>query len=285
MKRILFGIATAASMLATSAWAADLPVKVYSKAPPPVVYDPWTGFYVGGNVGYSWGHTSTDYATVDPASLLVERNSDSTNMNNVIGGVQAGFNYRFKQNLLVGIEADIQGSTEAGSNTVRVCHDQSLNPAAICDFGTIDDTYREKLQWFGTVRGRAGYLVTPTWLLYATGGLAYGRLTRTDNYSYFAQFFCTAGGGVGGAGVCTPQSSSISGVKTGWTAGAGVEAEIKGNWTGKLEYLYMDLSGLGQQGFVLTSGNPSPINLAINSHHFIDNILRVGVNYRFPIAH
>jgi hypothetical protein len=43
----------------------------------------------------------------------------------------------------------------------------------------------------------------------------------------------------------------------------------------------MDLTGLGTQGFQLTSGNPSPINLITNSHHFTDNILRVGVNYRF----
>jgi outer membrane immunogenic protein len=78
-----------------------------------------------------------------------------------------------------------------------------------------------------------------------------------------------------------PQSNSISATNTGWTAGAGVEVEIKGDWTAKLEYLYMDLTGLGTQGFQLTSGNPSPINLITNSHHFTDNILRVGVNYRF----
>ncbi len=282
MSRILIGAAAVASLIVTSAFAADLAPKMYTKAPPPpVVYDPWTGFYVGGNLGYSWGRTSTDYTTVDPASGLVERNADSINMNGVIGGAQAGFNYRFQQNFLVGIEADIQGSGERGSNTVRICNDASVNPAAICDFGTIDDHYTEKLEWFGTLRARAGYLISPTWLLYGTGGLAYGRLSRSDNYAYFAQFFCTAGGGAGGAGVCTPQSNSISAVNTGWTVGAGVEAEIKGNWTAKLEYLYMDLAGLGTQSFILTSGNPSPINLTTNSHHFTDNILRVGVNYRF----
>ena len=33
------------------------------------------------------------------------------------------------------------------------------------------------LDWFGTVRARVGYLVTPTALLYATGGWAYGHTT------------------------------------------------------------------------------------------------------------
>ena len=59
MKRILIGIAAVASLLATGAFAADLARGLYSKAP--VMVDPvynWTGFYVGGNVGYSWGRSS-----------------------------------------------------------------------------------------------------------------------------------------------------------------------------------------------------------------------------------
>jgi outer membrane immunogenic protein len=237
---------------------------------------------VGGYIGYSWGHTSTDYTTVDPAGPTVERNADSINMNGVIGGAQAGYNYRFQQNFLVGLEADIQASGEKGSNNPLICHSNAVAPfTGVCDFGTINDNYTEKLEWFGTVRARAGYLISPTWLVYATGGLAYGRLTRNDNYAYFAQFFCNSGGGAGGAGVCTPQSNSLSSTNTGWTVGAGVEAEITGHWTAKLEYLYMDLAGLGTQTFALTSGNPPLINLTTNSHHFTDNILRVGVNYRF----
>ena len=129
MRRIFIGIAAIASLLATSAFAADLAPKMYTKAPPPpVVYDPWTGFYVGGNLGYSWGRTSTDYTTVDPASGLVERNADSINMNGVIGGAQAGFNYRFKQDFLVGIEADIQGSGERGGNTTDFTTSRLIRP-------------------------------------------------------------------------------------------------------------------------------------------------------------
>lgn len=62
MKPMLIGIAAVTSLLATSAFAADLPVKTYTKAPVfvPPVYD-WTGFYVGGNVGYSWGRSDSTY--------------------------------------------------------------------------------------------------------------------------------------------------------------------------------------------------------------------------------
>ncbi|MGB9115389.1 MAG: hypothetical protein WCC91_08930, partial [Bradyrhizobium sp.] len=58
MKRMLIGIATVTSLLATSAFAADLPARTYTKAP--VYVEPvfnWTGFYVGGNIGYSWGRS------------------------------------------------------------------------------------------------------------------------------------------------------------------------------------------------------------------------------------
>ena len=56
MKKLLFA-ATAAGALAAPAQAADLPVK----APPVVaaaVYS-WTGFYIGGHVGYAWGRSTT----------------------------------------------------------------------------------------------------------------------------------------------------------------------------------------------------------------------------------
>lgn len=71
MKGFLIGISAAASLLGTGAFAADLPTKappVYTKVP---VYDPiydWTGFYVGGNIGYSWGNSNSTLSLIDPGS-------------------------------------------------------------------------------------------------------------------------------------------------------------------------------------------------------------------------
>src|ERR1700674_1135707 len=76
-----------------SAFAADLPAKMYTKAPIEPLYN-WTGFYVGGNLGYSWGRTSTDYTTVGAGT---ETHRDSINMNGVIGGGQIGYNYQFNK--------------------------------------------------------------------------------------------------------------------------------------------------------------------------------------------
>jgi outer membrane immunogenic protein len=246
-------------------------------AAPVPVYDPWTGFYAGINIGYSWGRTKSDYTSLDPASGNTETNHDTADIDGVIGGGQVGYNYRFDQVYLVGLEADFQGSGEHGSPTTQICHPGSV-PGAICDFGNIWDKNDETLKWFGTVRGRLGYLVTPNLLTYATGGFAYGKLTRNDTYTYFDDFFCNAGPA---AGNCTPQNNSISATKTGWTIGGGVEGKIWGNWSGRIEYLYLQLDGLGTSTFNLTSGNPPLVVLTTTTHAFSDNILRVGLNYQF----
>jgi len=252
-----------------SAAAVAQPMRSHIATPQPM----WSGFYFGMNLGYSWGRSSSDYSAVSANNGFVpELTSDAVNMNGAIGGAQVGYNYLIGVNYLAGLEADIQASGERGSGNPLICQD----PLA-CDFGNINDSYTEKLLWFGTVRGRLGFLATPSFLLYGTGGLAFGELKRDDNFIYSAFFFCNAP--PAGAGSCTPQSFSTNSVRAGWTLGAGAELKLAGHWSGKVEYLYMDLSGLGSSTFTLTSGNPTPILVTVTSHHFVDNILRVGLNY------
>ena len=78
-----------------------------------------------------------------------------------------------------------------------------------------------------------------------------------------------------------PVGFSNSDTRIGWTAGAGIEGAIGGNWTAKLEYLYMDL-GTASGSFLTTIPASGGGFLTSNySSHITDNILRVGVNYRF----
>jgi outer membrane immunogenic protein len=273
MKRLLIGISAAASLLATGALAADLPVKapVYTKAPAyaePVFT--WTGFYLGGNLGYSWGN-SDNSTTLDRfltglplPGTLIGTNTGSNNANGVIGGAQAGYNWQMS-NWLLGLETDIQGSDERGSSTITClgCADVGTN---------ITTNLTQRLNWFGTFRGRAGVLATPDVLLYATGGLAYGEVNVGGSV--------TGDGAVGSTTVVLPGTSST---RTGWTAGAGVEGHIGGNWTAKLEYLYVDL-GTVSGGPVELLGILVPVRVAPGlsySSHFTDNIVRVGINYHF----
>ena len=187
----------------------------------------WTGFYIGGNVGYSWGRarnseTISDFAT----GVALFTSTSSNDVNGVIGGGQIGYNWQ-AQNWLFGLEADIQGSGEKGSRDL-VC-------VACANDGTnITSTLTQKLTWFGTVRGRVGVLVTPSILLYGTGGLAYGELKTGGSIT---------GTNVAGVPVTVAFPGTAS-TRVGWTAGVGVEGKIAPNWTAKLEYLYMDLGSV-----------------------------------------
>jgi outer membrane immunogenic protein len=266
MKRIFIGIAAIASLLTTSALAADLAARPYTKAPPPVVavYN-WTGFYIGGNVGYSWGRSRDDSTLTNGAGTILFASSDRSNLDGVIGGGQIGYNWQM-QNWLFGLEADIQGSDERGSRAFT-CPTAVCTPSAVilvAPGAAVPVTLNQKIDWFGTVRGRVGILASPSVLLYATGGLAYGGVQSSEII-----------------GLAALTGFSNSSTRAGYTVGAGIEGVIGGNWTAKLEYLYVDLGRTS--GSFLT---PIPAlgggSLTSNySSRITDNVLRVGLNYKF----
>jgi outer membrane immunogenic protein len=264
MKRIWIGVAAIASLVTSSALAADLAARPYTKAP--VMVDPvynWTGSYIGGNIGYSWGRLRDDSTLTNGAGTILFASSGSSNLDGVVGGVQIGYNWQ-AQNWVWGLEADIQGTDERGRRDF-VC------PSGVCTppFGVIavflnppvPVSMDQKLEWFGTVRGRAGVLVSPKVLLYATGGLAYGEVKTSE----------TIGGLTG---------FSKSDTKAGYTVGAGIEGAIGGNWTAKLEYLYVDL-GTVSGSFLTIPAFRGGFGSSNYSSHITDHVLRVGVNYKF----
>jgi outer membrane immunogenic protein len=266
MKRIVIGMAAAMSLFATGALAADLAARPYVKAPPPIVavYN-WTGFYIGGNIGYSWGRSRDDSTVTNGVGTALFASSDRANMDGVIGGGQIGYNWQM-QNWVWGLEADIQGSDQKGSRTftcpIGVCT-PTFGVFAVFPGPAVPVTLDQKLTWFGTVRGRVGILATPTVLLYGTGGLAYGDVKTTETIGAAAAVF------------------SNTDLRVGYTVGAGVEGVISGNWTAKLEYLWVDL-GRTKGSFATVVPALGGGNLTTNySSRITDNILRVGVNYKF----
>ena len=117
----LFVAALAACVcVGTSALAADLPAPIYTKAP--VFVDPgynWTGFYVGGNLGYSWGRSSDTSTLANGAGTALFTSAGGSNLDGIVGGGQTGYNWQM-QNWVWGLEADIQGSSVRGSISAPV---------------------------------------------------------------------------------------------------------------------------------------------------------------------
>ena len=150
-----------------AASAADMPVKApYVKAPVAMVYD-WTGFYIGVNAGVGIGRDYTRMAI--PAGPSFE--ASYLNPQGGLGGGQIGYNWQspntFLGAIVLGVEADIQGTgmRDNYSCLIGCLPAQNLN-------------YNQRLDWFGTVRGRVGLATGPV-LSYVTGGWAYGSVKTT----------------------------------------------------------------------------------------------------------
>jgi outer membrane immunogenic protein len=263
-------LATAAfaTVAAASAFAADMAPR-YTKAPPPVVavYD-WTGFYIGGNAGYSWGRSSTDARFYNNATnVLLGTGNGSYDMNGWVAGGQVGYNWQAGRWVL-GVEADGQATGQKGSILFNcpgpICSTTTAIPLANAP---VNVAFENKLDWFATFRGRVGYTFVPTVLGYVTGGLAVGGVQGSGVIT-----------GFNGAGAAVAATFSGDDTQVGWTVGAGLEASLGGNWTGKVEYLYLDLGRYNSSALLLA--NTPPIRADFSSR-ITDNIVRVGINYRF----
>ena len=291
MKKLLFASAAFVLSAGTSVLAADLPV--YKKAPvaPPVFS--WTGFYLGGNAGYSWGRASTDLtdtvtttATITTlagtpvASATVTTNSfgnDRARLNGALGGFQAGYNWQFDR-YVAGFEGDIQATGQRGDLTICPVTAGAAPVPCPGATGTLFGTASYRLPWFGTLRGRVGVTFDRI-LLYATGGLAVGEVK--------------ADGTVGGAALIPLAAGSVSTTRAGWVFGGGIEGAIDRNWSIKAEYLHMDFGSLDQSisasgvfTAVLGDFRTSLSQSLTSAFHtrVTDDVFRIGVNYRFAPA-
>jgi outer membrane immunogenic protein len=246
-------------------------------APPFAPAYNWSGFYIGGNIGHGWSTIDADamftgIGTPSKFGPFAFAHSDALKFRGTVGGVQIGINWQPSSHWVYGLEADWQASGEKGSFSSIDSYDGTR--LGFVASGTANTSYDARISWFGTVRGRIGY-VWDRLLIYGTAGLAYGQVklagTMTDSGSTLViappftpvPFGATTG-------------FSASRVNTGWAAGGGVEGALVSNWSWKAEYLYLDLGSLDLFA-------PGPfVSSTISAHaRFIDNIVRVGVNHRF----
>jgi outer membrane immunogenic protein len=241
-------LATVALMLAAAgqpAGAADVG-RLPTRAPPafvPLAAENWTGLYIGGNAGYSWGRTDLDYKRGALPTL-----STTLDPNSFIGGGQIGFNWQLGS-LVLGIEGDLawRHGTDAATFT---------SGNIFGDFAT----FNTEQNWVGTARPRLGF-AAQNWLVYGTGGVAFGEF----NHAYTE----TRPGLVA-------RAAATSDTKAGWTAGAGVAYAFTNQWSLGVEYLYMDFGTTTLAQPATGPVPPSTVTFDDKSH-----VLRAKLNYKF----
>lgn len=258
MKTILTAAAIAV-LGGSSAFAADLPARTYTKAP--VMVSPaysWTGFYLGVNAGGIWG---SDPVTFDPIfagapaglpAFAAANGSSTLHPSGFTGGGQVGYNWQ-SSNWVIGLEADINYARLAKSVTSA-----TLTFPATSDFFFVTSTTSN---WMATVRPRLGYAFDRT-LLYVTGGLALSEINFAQSITFLPAVAFASG--------------TTTSTRAGWTVGGGAEYAFAPNWSAKLEYLHSDFGSLS---FASTTNN-ALINFT-SSAHFRTDLVRVGLNYKF----
>ena len=259
-------ISTVALVACTSlASAADLggPYGSSLKDDPYVAAAPfsWTGLYVGAHAGYGWGEwdgTLTYDEGAGPIPGVWDNPNQSIDADGWLGGLQIGWN-RQHGSVVWGLEADVSWTDMGGSG--------SFDTAS----GYYNWRIQQELDWYGTVRGRLGFLPMPNLLIYATGGVAYGETSASHAASDL-----TNNGFVSGRG-------SADEKHIGWAAGAGAEFMFSDRWTARAEWLHVDL---GEADYRLTGTNyyanpPEPSTTDSFPADLTFDVFRVGVNYKF----
>jgi outer membrane immunogenic protein len=263
MRKLLLGVVFA--LVATAAQASDLPVKGYSQvAPVPT----WTGFYLGGQLGYGYSNDSLDVGNTTatqfnccgsfipggfhyPASGTSTSGSLNVGGDGFFGGIVGGYDYQLTSlggfPVVIGAVADIDWTDMGGSANQSFGSLPQFNvpigPPGGINIGLptrIAVNSEWGMNWLATIRARLGVQVgSPNLLLYVTGGGAVADLSGTNTVSLHTPGLITPG--------IIPASNgsavdSWSDTKWGWAIGGGAEYKLlPPHWSLGVEYLYVDL--------------------------------------------
>lgn len=241
MRSVFAATFIAASAAALPVQAADIARPVY-KAPVVAPAYSWTGWYGGVSGGYGWGDP---YIIVDPSTVPLPPSGQAlatfsaaspfsfhTHPQGGFGGLLLGYNAQF-QAFILGWEADFSFSGIRDTATGVFSNFAVFDTDTGSTNGVV--TLETKLKWFGTVRGRAGFVIGSV-MPFITGGLAYGQL---ENVVTSSATQILNGANAGGYNL----SASFTDTQFGYTAGGGLDWLIANNWLFRVEYLYFNFGG------------------------------------------
>ena len=274
MKKVLLAGIAAAALYGAPAFAADMPVK--APPPPPAPVSSWTGLYVGGSIGGRWSDDTWTTTGINAGPGVLGppdpfANPAKFRPSGVRVGGYIGYNWQISPQWVLGIEGDAAWADNK-TTVAGIPGTYGLSGLGVPVAGGLTfDSARVSDGADGSLRLRAGYLVTPNWLLYGTGGVAFQQVSMNAS---------CLGSTVNNSWCIAVRNETASSILTGWTVGAGVEVRISPNWFLRGEYRYADYGNLSHTFFAGT------IDTVAMNTRFHTNTATLGIAYKFggPVA-
>lgn len=288
-------------------YAANAAMPAYKAQPVVAAAAPWSGFYAGLGVGTrsavidsSVTSATTNFGGGDVTNLLIPPNCRNSPPGPCPGGEALdnmafrlspylGYNWQFASQWLAGIEGDFGFASASRTLSGMYYPGGSANLMP----GSGDSSFSVKTGWDASIRARLGFLPTPTFMVYATGGPAWLHLEQTSNCPTTPFFFCgsaTLPVGNNNAAIVFPTngpaSITDSTTRLGWTAGAGTEMMLGGNWIARAEYRFADF-GTWSPTDVRTCTSPGTTGCGIvaqtvtDAVHVRTHTATFGLAYKF----
>jgi outer membrane immunogenic protein len=225
LRRLVIGV----TLMPVLAQAADIgrPAAYPQPVPAAFVGPTWTGFYAGVQGGYGTGDSSGTQNAGGSFFPVVPYRIDP---HGFLGGGHVGYNYQVGRWVL-GVEGDVEAADVKALTSVSTAGQNYF--------------FNVKADMLASARARAGFAQN-NWLLYATGGVAFGD-------------------------VSTPPLDTLNGMRTGWTLGAGFQYAFNPAWSARLEYRYTDLGTKSASG-----GEPG----STDDNAFSFHAVRIGLSYK-----
>ncbi len=237
LRRYVGGLAaaTGTALCICAAAAADLPPAPARPPTAPVAYAPEAIYNWTGF--YVGGHLGGGFANSSWSDPFTGANNTFNSGAGFLGGGQVGANLQLNR-LVLGVEGDFSRTGLNGAGT-----------------DSLGDTINTNTKWTSTVTGRVGAAFDRL-LIYGKGGVAFAQ-----DQSSFTDLF--------------GNSASSTFLRTGWTAGAGIEYALSKNWSVKIEYDYLSF---GPQA--LNFATPTTPLYTSNGSLNVQEI-KAGLNFRF----
>jgi len=218
----------------------------------------WTGPYLGVQLGYGWTHleATNAFATVTGVGTgSLPLTGFSTDRDEINGGGTIGYNL-YTSSMVLGVEADVSAGDYVFDSGQRAVSN------VLVAGDTLSGHFKGGFDAFGTIRARAGLLLAPRTLLYATGGLAIAHTKSSIAFTY------NDGSG--------PISSSFSdeNFEWGYAIGGGIEDKFADALSMKLEYLFI---GLNDSSFEFSQPG---VTFGYDGKAYM-HLVRLGLNYAF----